>query len=122
MKVSKMSDAHQDALIARALAMIVIGQRGRFDDSSGRLETDCDGVGVSISTVSIGGADYNCLSVSDGAEEVLAVTWPPDESRLAVGAYSAGPWEDRIFRAARKHMRFLQRVRWRKRQRQRGKG
>jgi hypothetical protein len=116
---NKNLDPQYDALLARALAMIVMGQRGRFDRSRGSLEADCHRIKVSISTVSISGADFNCLSVNDGTREVLAVTWLPDDSRLAVGTYRAGSWEDSLFEAAKPHLSWLERRRWKKRQRHR---
>lgn len=116
-------DPNHDALLVHALAMIVMGERGRFDHSRERLEANCgNGVGISIGTVAANGVDCNWLSVTDDAREVLAVSWLPDESEMAVGGYLPGPWEDRLFNVAKPHLDRSKRQHWKKRQRQRGKG
>jgi hypothetical protein len=109
----------RDAYLARALAMIVIGERGRYDLSQRRLEADCgDGVLVTLDRLK-----RDWLVVQAGFEVVLAVDWHPFDSasdiKHNVSAFSPGTWEDALYRIAKPRLRWADRRYWRRRQRRR---
>ena len=113
--MEKLRDAHS----ARALAMIVVGERGRYDTNQRRFKVDCgDGVVVTLDRLK-----RDWLIVRAAAEVVLAVDWHPfdgaSDVKHNVSTFSPGTWEDVLYQIAKPRLRWADRRYWRRRQRRR---
>jgi len=109
----------RDVFKARALAMVVIGQYGRYDMSRRRTVADCgDGIVVTLDRLK-----RDWLTVRAGTDVVLAVDWHPfdgaSDIKHNISAFAPGVWEDVLYKLAKPQLRWRDWWYWKRRRRRR---